>query len=50
MMVGGGGGRQGGLSCSFCGDSLEGRVPFDRLTFRYCSMVCVNAHRHELEA
>ena len=48
-MMAGGGGRAGGLSCSFCGEGLEGKVPFDRLSFRYCSMVCLSGHRQELE-
>lgn len=41
----------GGVSlCSHCRTSLAGRVPFERLTYRYCSTVCVGQHKEALAA
>jgi len=37
--------------CDFCGKSRSAKKePFVRLTFKYCSMRCMRAHREELEA
>eukprot|EP00250_Pteridium_aquilinum_P014954 c22301_g1_i1 orf=90-2060(+) len=41
--------KQDGNSCSFCGVSLVGITPFYRLSFQYCTTVCVHAHRLALE-
>ncbi|KAL1915595.1 uncharacterized protein VTP21DRAFT_6719 [Calcarisporiella thermophila] len=38
-----------GPKCDACGEPLEGRVPFERLVYRYCSVSCVAKHRMELE-
>lgn len=38
------------LTCAFCGKALEGMVPFERLTFKYCSVACVQHHKREMEA
>ncbi len=35
--------------CAACGSSLAGVVPFERLTYKYCSMACVKEHRTRLE-
>ncbi|KAH7434578.1 hypothetical protein KP509_06G024000 [Ceratopteris richardii] len=42
--------QQDGPFCSCCGVSLAGMTPFYRLKFRYCTTVCVNAHRLSLES
>lgn len=31
--------------CEMCGTSLVGKVPFERLNFKYCSTECVRKHR-----
>uniref|UniRef100_A0A7S3E9E0 VLRF1 domain-containing protein n=1 Tax=Rhodosorus marinus TaxID=101924 RepID=A0A7S3E9E0_9RHOD len=36
-------------TCRWCGKSLVGITPFERLSFKYCSTTCVHAHREEIE-
>ncbi|KAK4802658.1 hypothetical protein SAY86_000861 [Trapa natans] len=38
-----------GTSCSFCSDSLAGKVPFHRYNYKYCSTTCMHLHREVLE-
>ncbi|GAQ84657.1 hypothetical protein KFL_001990100 [Klebsormidium nitens] len=35
--------------CDCCGDTLDGKVPFHRLQFKYCSTTCVRVHKQVLE-
>lgn len=35
--------------CSYCHDSLAGKVPFHRYNYKYCSTTCMHAHREILE-
>ncbi|EDO42926.1 predicted protein [Nematostella vectensis] len=35
--------------CAFCSRDLSGRVPFERLSFKYCNTTCVREHRLLLE-
>lgn len=37
-----------GNCCAQCKNSLEGMIPFERLSFRYCSTDCVHKHRAAL--
>jgi hypothetical protein len=37
-----------GNRCAQCKKSLEGMVPFERLSFKYCSTDCVSKHRTAL--
>lgn len=39
-----------GDRCAGCGKSLKGVTPFERLSFKYCSTVCVNNHRQQLKS
>ena len=34
--------------CSWCGKSLAGVVPFERLQYKYCTMNCLKEHRTQL--
>ncbi|RUS26088.1 hypothetical protein BC938DRAFT_471247, partial [Jimgerdemannia flammicorona] len=38
-------GAAAGGKCEMCGAGLEGKVPFERLNFKYCSTGCVRKHR-----
>eukprot|EP00736_Rhodelphis_marinus_P009646 Rmarinus@m.13647 len=40
-----GGASSSANACVQCGVSLSGKVPFERLDFKYCSMDCVKAHK-----
>lgn len=42
-------GLETGISCSCCGSSLAGKVPFHRYNYRYCSTSCMHVHREMLE-
>jgi Vms1-associating treble clef domain len=37
-----------GNRCAQCKKSLEGMVPFERLSYKYCSTDCVSKHRTAL--
>ncbi|XP_074623468.1 tRNA endonuclease ANKZF1-like [Acropora palmata] len=37
-------------SCQWCCASLDLLVPFERLSFKYCSTACVKAHRLDIES
>lgn len=37
-----------GNRCAACKKSLVGKVPFERMDFKYCSVNCVEKHRKEL--
>jgi len=43
--------KQKGITscCGWCSSNLAGQVPFERLTFKYCSTACVKAHRLDME-
>jgi len=43
--------KQTGITscCAWCSSSLAGQVPFERLTYKYCSTACVKAHRLDME-
>lgn len=34
--------------CAHCRKDISGRVPFERLTFRYCSTDCISQHKSKL--
>lgn len=36
-------------NCSFCSDSLSGKVPFHRYSYKYCSTTCMHLHSDVLE-
>ncbi|KAL3814901.1 hypothetical protein ACJIZ3_016169 [Penstemon smallii] len=36
-------------SCSCCNDSLAGKVPFHRYSYKYCSSTCMHLHKEILE-
>ncbi|OWM72902.1 ankyrin repeat and zinc finger domain-containing protein 1 [Punica granatum] len=38
-----------GTNCSFCRDSLAGKVPFHRYNYKYCSTTCMHLHQEILE-
>lgn len=40
----------GSVVCAQCRKSLAGKVPFERLTFKYCSTDCVSQHKDTLAA
>jgi hypothetical protein len=35
--------------CDCCGDTLDGKVPFHRLAYKYCSTTCVRVHKQAME-
>lgn len=37
-----------GNRCAACKKSLVGKVPFERLAYKYCSVKCVDKHRKDL--
>lgn len=37
------------LVCSCCNASLEGKIPFHRYNYKYCSTSCMHVHREILE-
>ncbi|XP_042461068.1 ankyrin repeat and zinc finger domain-containing protein 1-like [Zingiber officinale] len=37
------------LMCSCCNASLEGKIPFHRYNYKYCSTSCMHVHREILE-
>ncbi len=39
---------RGAGACEVCSQSLAGVLPFERLTYKYCSMACVKEHRIQL--
>lgn len=39
----------GDAICSCCSASLEGKVPFHRYDYKYCSTSCMHVHREMLE-
>lgn len=39
-----------GNKCAFCRRDLSGLTPFERLSYKYCSVECVNKHRQQLNA
>jgi Bacteroidetes VLRF1 release factor/Vms1-associating treble clef domain len=40
----------GARACALCRKSLAGKVPFERLAFKYCSTDCVSQHKERLAA
>jgi len=42
-------GLAGDIYCSCCNSSLDGKVPFHRYNYKYCSTSCMHVHREILE-
>lgn len=39
----------GDTNCSCCYVSLDGKIPFHRYNYKYCSTTCMHLHREILE-
>lgn len=37
------------INCSYCYSSLDGKIPFHRYNYKYCSTTCMHVHREILE-